>query len=388
MNQAESTLGLVLTGGGARGAYQAGVLAALSEIERQNLEIPIVTGVSAGAINAAFLASHPGPFSETVRELGEAWLGLTLENVFKIESRGLLKAVIRWLWLLSTHIGSDQLEVRGFLDTEPLRDYLRKHVDLSGVRRNLESGRLRALALTATSYATGLTINFIDSGKFADSADSRPGWSRAGRKGIHTRIGYEHVMASSALPLIFPAIEIHDAYYGDGALRLQTPLAPAIHLGADKLIVISVRYKRSSEEETRAQVKGYPPPAQILGMLMNAVFLDALETDVERARRVNHTLSLLEPEKVPSSGLKRLEMLVLRPSRDLGKLAADVRSTLPALLRVIVRGLGTRYSQTPDFLSYLLFEQGYVERLMELGYNDTLARRSEIDDFLGRPGRV
>ncbi len=350
MNQAESTLGLVLTGGGARGAYQAGVLAALSEIERQNLEIPIVTGVSAGAINAAFLASHPGPFSETVRELGEAWLGLTLENVFKIESRGLLKAVIRWLWLLSTHIGSDQLEVRGFLDTEPLRDYLRKHVDLSGVRRNLESGRLRALALTATSYATGLTINFIDSGKFADSADSRPGWSRAGRKGIHTRIGYEHVMASSALPLIFPAIEIHDAYYGDGALRLQTPLAPAIHLGADKLIVISVRYKRSSEEETRAQVKGYPPPAQILGMLMNAVFLDALETDVERARRVNHTLSLLEPEKVPSSGLKRLEMLVLRPSRDLGKLAADVRSTLPALLRVIVRGLGTRYSQTPDFL--------------------------------------
>ncbi len=369
-------MGIVLTGGGARGAYQAGVLAAISEIRGQDLQIPIVTGVSAGAINAAFLASHPGPFSETVRDLGETWLGLTAENVFKIEARGLFRALLRWLWLLSTHLGSDQFEVRGFLDTQPLREYLKHHADLSGIRRNLESGRLRALALTATSYATGLTINFIE------SSDPRTGWKRAGRQGVHTIIDYEHVMASSALPLIFPAIQIGSSFYGDGSLRLQTPLAPAIHLGADKLLVISVRYKRTPEEEILAQVKGYPPPAQVIGMVLNAVFLDALETDLERVRRINHTLSLLPSEKRPATGLKRIELLVLRPSRDLGKLAADIKADIPGLLKVIVRGLGTHYSKTPDFLSYLLFERTYVKRLMDLGYQDTLLRQLEIEQFL------
>ena len=374
MNQ--PTIGLVLTGGGARGAYQAGVLTAISEIQGQDLHIPIVTGVSAGAINAALLASHPGPFSETVRDLREAWLGLTMENVFKIESRGLFRALIRWLWLLSTHLGSDQLEVRGFLNTQPLLEYLKHHADLSGIRRNLESGRLSALALTATSYATGLTINFIE------TSDLRPGWKRAGRQGVHTTIDYEHVMASSALPLIFPAIQINNSFYGDGSLRLQTPLAPAIHLGADKLLVISVRYKRTPEEEILAQVQGYPPPAQVLGMLLNAVFLDALETDLERARRINHTLSLLGSEKRRASGMKRMELIVLRPSLDLGKLAADIKADMPGLLKVIVRGLGTQYSKTPDFLSYLLFEQTYVKSLMELGYRDTLLRQPEIEHFL------
>ena len=374
MNQ--SRIGLVLTGGGARGAYQAGVLAAISEIRGQDLQIPIVTGVSAGAINAAFLASHPGPFSETVGDLGQTWLGLTAENVFKIEARGLFRALLRWLWLLSTRLGSDQLKVRGFLDTQPLREYLKHHADLSGIRRNLESGRLSALVLTATSYATGLTINFIE------SRDPRPGWKRSGRQGVHTIIDYEHVMASSALPLIFPAIQIGSSFYGDGSLRLQTPLAPAIHLGADKLLVISVRYKRTPEEEILAQVKGYPPPAQVLGMLLNAVFLDALETDLERTRRINHTLSLLPSEKRPATGLKRMELLVLRPSRDLGKLAADIKADIPGLLKIIVRGLGTQYSKTPDFLSYLLFERTYVKRLMELGYQDTLLRQPEIEQFL------
>ena len=374
MNQ--SKMAIVLTGGGARGAYQAGALAAISEIRGQDLQIPIVTGVSAGAINAVFLASHLGPFSETVRDLREAWLGLTAENVFKVESKGLFKALLRWFWLLSTHLGSDQLQVRGFLDTQPLREYLKHHADLSGIRRNLESGRLSALALTATSYATGLTTNFIE------SSGPLRAWKRAGRQSVHTIIDYEHVMASSALPLIFPAIQIDDTFYGDGSLRLQTPLAPAIHLGADKLLVISVRYKRTPEEEILAQVKGYPPPAQVLGMLMNAVFLDALETDLERAGRINHTVSLLPPETRPATDLKRVELMVLRPSRDLGELAADVKADLPGILEVIVRGLGTQYSRTPDFLSYLLFEETYVKKLMELGYQDTLLRQPEIEQFL------
>ncbi len=372
----QSTIGLVLTGGGARGAYQAGVLSAISEIRGRDLHFPILTGVSAGAINAALLASHPGPFADSVRDLGAAWMGLTMENVFKIQSRGLFKALLRWLWLLSTHVGSDQLEVRGFLDTQPLREHLKRHADLSGIRRNLESGRLSALALTATSYATGLTINFIE------SHHPHPGWKRAGRQGVRTTIDYEHVMASSALPLIFPAIQIDNSFYGDGSLRLQTPLAPAIHLGADKLLVISVRYKRTREEEILEQVQGYPPPAQVLGMLLNAVFLDALATDLERVRRINHTLSKLESEKRPATGLKRLDLMVLRPSRDLGKLAADIKADIPRLLKVIVRGLGTQYSKTPDFLSYLLFEQTYVKRLMELGHEDTMLRQTEIEQFL------
>ena len=265
---------------------------------------------------------------------------MTAENVFKVESKALFKALLRWFWLLSTHLGSDQLQVRGFLDTQPLREYLKHHADLSGIRRNLESGRLSALALTATSYATGLTTNFIE------SSGPLRAWKRAGRQSVHTIIDYEHVMASSALPLIFPAIQIDDTFYGDGSLRLQTPLAPAIHLGADKLLVISVRYKRTSEEEILAQVKGYPPPAQVLGMLMNAVFLDALETDLERAGRINHTVSLLPPETRPATDLKRVELMVLRPSRDLGELAADVKADLPGILEVIVRGLGTQYSPT------------------------------------------
>ena len=372
-------IGLVLSGGGARGAYQAGAIRALAELSGDQLSIPIVTGVSAGAINAAFVASDPGPISATAERLQTAWHGLTLENVFLLKSSGLTKTMLRWLWMLGTGRESQRLEVEGLLDTRPLRQYLMRHADLEGIRRNLQSGRLLAFSLTTTSYSTGLTVNFVE----CDQPDIE--WKRAGRRGVRTRIDFSHIMASSALPLIFPAIPIGNSYYGDGSIRLQTPLAPAIHLGADKLIAISVRYNRSEAESAQLQVEGYPPPAQIIGMLMNGVFLDALETDMERVRRINRTLKLLPPGTHHPAGLKQIDLLVLRPSMDLGKLASDLNPELPRLLKVIVKGLGTQRSRAPDFLSYLLFEHSYVQRLIELGYTDTLERRDELEAFLARP---
>jgi len=372
----EAMPALVLSGGGARGAYQAGVLARIAEGLGEDYPFRIITGVSAGGINAASLASARGRFLQATRDLTAAWLRLTTDKVFKSNFTTLTLSAMRWLWMLGTGGVTPGFEVRGLLDTEPLYRYLEAAIDINGIDANIANGRLRALALSATSYSTGATMTFVQ------GEPGIPMWERARRHSVRANVGLNHIMASAALPLVFPAIQIGDAYYGDGGIRQSSPLAPSIHLGADRVLTISARYPRTRAEESEKQVIGYPPPAQILGMLMHGVFLDSLENDAERVARINRTLELLPYGTPHPEGLRRVRLLVLRPSLDLGKLSASLAHHLPRPLRIIVRGLGAYRTSTPDFLSYLLFERPYISRLIEVGYQDAHREWDRIRQFL------
>lgn len=372
---AAETIALALTGGGARGAYQAGVLAGIADRAGPGPCFPIVTGVSAGGINAAGLASGRGSFADSTDHLRDAWMSLDVEHVFRAGFGSIGSSLLRWAGKIGSG-GRVPFSVRGLLDTEPLRHYLDSVIDFSGISDNIAAGRLRALALSTTGYATGRTVTFVQ------AAEGTPGWVRARRRSRHDQIGVEHVMASAALPVVFPAVQVGDEYFGDGSIRQSAPLAPAVHLGASRILAISVRYPLSEDEREVPQVRGYPPPAQILGMIMHGVFIDALEDDAERLARINRTLSLLPPGTRHPDGLRPIEIQLLRPSRDLGKMSADLVGSLPRALRVLARGLGASSTTTPDFLSYLLFERPYIERLMQLGFDDASAQWDRIESFL------
>ncbi len=372
----DGNLALVFSGGGARAAYQVGVLSGIAERAGSGTSFPIVTGVSAGAINAAGLSSAEGSFGEAVSTLERAWLGMSIGSVFRASFFSLFCSSFKWACMLATGDRVPGSKVRGVLDTRPLRETLSHYIRSDGIDANLSSGKLRALALSATGYATGQTVTFVH------GASDVPTWERAGRIAVQTRISVDHVLASSALPLLFPAVAVGDQYFGDGSIRQTAPLAPAIHLGARRLLAIGLRYHRSVREDAERQIIGYPPPARILGTLMSAVFLDTIEADAERLQRINRSLALLPPDRPHPEGLRPLELLVLRPSKDLGKLAADLDRHLPTTLRYLVRGLGSSGLKSQDMLSYLLFERPYIERLLDLGRADALAQWDQIAPLL------
>lgn len=366
--------GLVLSGGGARAAYQVGVLSYVAERVRE-LSFPIITGVSAGAINAAFLAGHRGSAREKLEGLSDAWNSLTVDRVFRTDVRSLGLSGLRWAWTVGGGGTSLGAQVRGLVDTSPLREFLVGCLDAEGIEKNVRAGRLRALGLSATSYSTGRTITFVHGG------EDSPTWERARRCGKAAKIGIDHVMASSAIPLIFPAIEVDGDYYGDGSMRQTAPLAPAIHLGADRLLAIATRYAPTLEEARSRAITGYPPPAQIIGLLFNAIFMEALDADAERLERLNRLIDALPPSTDPED-LRRIDLLVIRPSRDLGQLAAEHSPKLPRSLRFVLRGLGIQRVRGADLVSYLSFEAPYIGRVMELGYEDGLSQWPEIERFL------
>ncbi len=372
------TVGIVLTGGGARAAYQVGLLRAIAR-RFPDLALPIVTGVSAGAINAAFLARHPGPLARTAEELTAVWAGLKPHRVFRVDSWSLARSAWRWFRRLISGGGPVTSRVRGLLDTEPLRGLLCEVLPcapdggLAGIDGNLASRRLRAVALTALNYGTGQTVTWVQGTDIS-------GWERPYRLGVRARLGIEHVMASSALPLLFPAQKVDGAWYGDGGVRLMTPLAPALHLGADRILAISTRYHRSFEEASQPVVAGYPPPAQVIGVLLNAVFLDALDQDELRMRRANELLA--HWQGAPPEDLRHVDLVVLRPSQNLGRLAGQYEAGLPKPFRFMTRGLGTRETASPDFLSLLMFDPGYLNRLLEIGERDAEARMGELERLL------
>jgi NTE family protein len=360
---APADLALVLTGGGARGAYQAGVLRALGR-HFPDLAPPFVTGISAGAINAAHLAAHRQPLGAASESLARLWLGLTTERVLDVGQFPLARNVVRWgRQLLSG--GNPHREARGLVDPSPLRRLLAHELatvdgELVGIADNLERGRLRSVALTTHDYARNQAVTWVQ------GAMPRH-WDQPNRRSIAARLTVDHVMASSALPFIFPAVHLADGWYGDGGIRLSTPLAPAIHLGAGRLIAISTRYLRTAEEARRPTIHGYPPPAQILGAVLTALFLDATDQDAEDLERVNR---LLERAKGADPTLRPIRLVTIRPSVDLGRLAGQLEDTLPSGLGFLLRGLGTHEIETPMFLSMLLFEPAFLARLVEIGEHD------------------
>lgn len=372
-------LALVLGGGGARGAYQAGVV---SEIARRcpSLELPILTGISAGAISTAFLAANPKPLSESTQDLVKLWLSVASKNVYRVDTSSLLTNVARWGWRLVAGGLSDRKEGRqALVDTAPLAEFLTNALPLganggiAGIDENIASGRLRAVALTATSYTTGQSVTWVQGRNLTL-------WERPQRRAEIVPLGIEHIMASSALPLLFPAVRVDKEWYGDGGIRLTAPLSPALHLGASRILTISTRYARTRAESDMPLVVGYPPPAQVVGTLYNAVFLDLIDQDIHRLQMVNKLLG-----KIPEStrnGMRPVDILVIRPSQDLGRLARRFEPNLPSALRFLTRGWGTRRTASPDMLSLMMFQPDYLRALVELGEQDVAADWKRIEAFL------
>jgi NTE family protein len=378
----DSQLALVLTGGGARGAYQVGMLRYLARRYPQ-LRIPILTGVSAGAVNAAHLAQHQGTFGEAVADLTYLWRKLRAEHVFRVDAGALSFGALRWFArLVSGGLGGEP-RTRGLVDTSPLSEYLERALSpengtLTGIAKNIQKGWLHAIAITSTDYTTGQSVVWVQGRDFVP-------WQRPNRKSVQTQLRLEHVLASSSLPFFFPAVQVGDSWHGDGGIRLTAPLSPALHLGARRILAVSTRYARTEEEANRPQVVGYPPPAQVLGVLYNAIFLDLIDQDVMRLQRANTILRQAPVEY--RGGMQVVDILVIRPSRDLGKLAGDFEPKLPGPLRWMSRGLGTEQTNTPDFLSLIMFQTDYIKRLIHLGEEDAEARAADIDAFLaGGPG--
>lgn len=373
----DDPLGLVIGGGGARAAYQVGALRYFAR-RFPDLRIPIVTGVSAGAISAALLASHHGSFKQAVDELVSLWQNLRVEDVFRVDTPSLAWSGARWAFQLLSGGAGGGVRVEGLVDTSPLRDYLSEALhavdgELTGVQYNLAKGRLQAVALSTSSYTTGQSMTWIQGCDLQE-------WERPQRRSRKTVLTVDHVMASCALPLVFPAVKIGDAWYGDGGIRLAAPLSPALHLGAERILAISTRYDRDQVEADRPSVLGYPPPAQVIGSIMNSVFLDLIDQDALRLERLNRLLERLPEEE--REGLRIIKLLILRPSVDLGRLANEFEPQLPRTFRFLMRGLGTKQTKSPDFLSLLLFQPDYLGRLIELGEADAEARSEEIDAFI------
>jgi NTE family protein len=370
-------LALVLGGGGARAAYQVGFLRALAR-RCPDLEIPIITGVSAGAINAVHLAAHPGPFPEAVEELADLWRSLTMDRVFRVDARSLALNAVRWGLRLASGGLSGHPRIHSLVDTDPLRQFLADALGsadkpIPGIQKNLDSGRLQALGVSTSSYSTATSVTWVQ------GRDVTP-WQRPRRESRLTSITVDHVMASAALPLFFPAVEIDGEWYGDGGIRLSAPLSPAIHLGAESILAVSTRFEPTLREAHVPLTRGYPPPAQVVGSLLNAVFLDLLDQDAVRVETVNDLLQRVPPED--RGTFRVIRLTTLRPARDLGRLATEFEIRLPFLFRFLVRGLGTRETESPDLLSFLLFEPSYIDRLIQMGEQDARARMGEIESVL------
>lgn len=383
-NSGPSTPGIFLPGGGARSAYQAGVLRYIAEAF-PHAYFPIQTGVSAGAINAAHLGNHTGTFKEATQHVLDAWTGRELDDIIEVDSGfGLLWDLLWDAQAVSAGAptSSEVRSTHGLLDTTPLAETLRDHLDepdgtLSGVPSNLADGRLKALAVVTTNYATGQTVSWVQGEDF-------DAWERPDRIGRRTQLTVDHVMASTALPLVFPAVHLGQSWYGDGGIRLSAPLAPAVHLGADKILAVSTQYSRSRAESDEIVLEEYPPATQIVGVLMNSIFLDSLPQDAHTLHRINTLLEELPPQK--RHGMRPLELLQIRPSVDLDALAHDFRDQVPTPIQMITSGLGTRERESPDWLSVLLFHPGYIEQLLEIGYEDARDKHDALESFLENTG--
>lgn len=372
----------MLTGGGARAAYQVGVLRHIARAF-PDLAPDVLTGVSAGGINAAYLAAHQDSLARKLENLVDIWTGLRIEDVFRVDLRDLASRTVRWGGRLMSGGRSPLPPARSLVDTAPLRALLERMLEVEsggirGIARSLQDGWLRAVALTASSYTTGQSITWVQ----ARGNSGIQTWERPLRKSAACELRVDHVMASAALPFFFPAVEVDGAWYGDGGIRLTTPLSPAVHLGARHIIAVSTRSARTREEADRPAVVGYPPPAQVAGVLYNAIFLDQLDSDALHMQQINDLITWLPANN--RAGLRRIELLVLRPSQDLGRLANAYEPELPRAFRFLTRGLGTRETRSNDMLSLVMFQTDYVKHLIELGEADAKARLPEIRRFLNQ----
>ncbi len=375
---ARDDLALVLVGGGARAAYQVGFLGELIR-RHPTARFPILMGTSAGAINATYLAAREGSLAEAIGNLVELWRHQRVDRVFRVDSRSLLGLVARWGVRLVAGGSMFAPRVRGLLDTAPLRASLHAglrpnhHGEIAGIARNLAARRLRALAISTSSYSTGQSVMWVQGGDIAD-------WNRPYRRGRRAAITVEHVMASAALPLFFPAVRLEDGWHGDGGIRMMAPCSAPIHLGARRIIAVSNRHRGITQEASEPVIRDYPPPAQIAGQLMNAMFLDDLDQDGLTLQRLNSLVRALPVDR--RQDLHPVDLVVIRPSQDLGRLSLQFEPQLPKMFRHLTRSLGSRETTSPDLLSLLMFQPDYIQRLLEIGAADAVAAGARLTALL------
>jgi NTE family protein len=392
---ASPVTGLILTGGGARAAYQVGVLKAVARIRRDcngptGNPFDVITGTSAGAINAATLACRADNFDEALATLVDTWSGFSVDQVYRSDSFGVVQTGARWLTMLSLGwvlAKWRHARPRSFLDNSPLRELLTKLVPVERLQDVMSQGHLKALAVSASGYGSGLHVTFYD------DLVGVPPWNRSQRIAMRQAITIEHLMASSAIPFVFPAVALGPEggreFFGDGSMRQSAPISPAVHLGAERILVIGAGrlHEPMVPSGSRAGCAEYPNLAQIAGHALSSIFLDALAVDIERLQRINKTLSLLPPEARGRSELRPIDVLVIAPSQRLDDIAARHLQSLPPLIRALLRGVGVSgqgaQARGSALASYLLFEAPFTRELLALGEADTLSRSDEVARFFG-----
>ncbi len=375
----ENNTALVLSGGGARAAYQVGVLRALKDIlPPQTNPFPIIAGTSAGAINAVSLASNSDDFQHAVSLLEKLWGDLHIENVFRTGWRDLSGGVYR-IARSFFHEGVDYHRPLSLLDNSPLNSFLKQNINFPGIQANIDHGILKAISVAALGYSSSNSVNFFQ------GEEGLSEWSRFRRLGVSTTIGMEHLLASSAIPWVFPTVRIDREYFGDGAMRQLAPISPALHLGADKVFIIGVSGNRAVDLRRRRTPARHPPSmAQMAGQMLNSAFIDSLEADIEHLERVN-TLIDLVPEKVREEQqvpLRPIKTLIISPSKEMDKIAGRHIRYLPKSLRFFLRSSGASARRGGSAIaSYLLFSPSFTNELIDLGYQDAMWEKEAIKEF-------
>jgi NTE family protein len=375
----EKRIALILTGGGARAAYQVGVLKAIAEFlpRRARSPFPIICGTSAGALNAATLAINAGNFSMGVQYLSNTWKNFHANQVYRTDFFGVINNTMRWLaGLLFSAFGINRLHRVSLLDNSPLVKLLEEILPCEKIQENIDAGTLHALSITASGYGSGQSVTFYQGVK------QLVPWRRTGRVGVAMDINIQHLLASAALPFIFPATLIHREYFGDGSMRQIAPISPALHLGATSILVIGVTGNGNIEQPERTDIGEYPSLARIAGHAMNSIFLDSMEVDLERVKKINDLVAMMPDEMRERADLRHVDVLVVSPSQQIDKIAERHVSELPWTIRLLLRLIGAKPHSGETLVSYLLTEKKFCKALIDLGYQDALKRRDEIMNFL------
>ncbi len=366
---------LLLSGGGARAAYQVGVLKAIAEIVPQGSHnpFPIICGTSAGSINTVALASNASNFHLGVKRLIGVWSNFELHHVFYSDAKNLLKRISYWAWS-QLGPGAWQKGPSSLLDNQPLRELLNRYIDFDKIDKSIEAGELHAYCLTACSYTSGESTTFFD------GAPEIKDWIRTHREGVREKMRIDHLMASSAIPVIFPSVKIGHEHFGDGSMRQISPISPALHLGAEKIMIIGLRMER--ELGLPEPPKHRPSLGQISGYVLDTLFLNSLQSDIERMERMNRTLK--ESHSDNSEQLKVVEYFVINPSQDIANIAMKHFLELPKSFRIALKFLGMAKANSRRFISYLMFTKTFCQELIDLGYKDAHAQHAEIIEFLAK----